>query len=239
MKKAGADVVFSGEGEVALALTVAVLNELGASGEQIDRERERVRRELLGPRDVRPHEVNLNPQLTASTLATNREPEPSRDSSPAANNDPDRAGTAAESSPPTLTVRNGSHLFAERRGDFAAEFHRVGELLEGQRLVAVGQGVFRIGMHFQDQAVGAGRHAGRGHLRHQVRVARAVARIDHHRQMRLGVQVDHRGQRQREPGVRFERANAPFAEHHVRIAGVEDVLGRQQQLVDRGARDRA
>lgn len=47
LKNAGADVVFSGEGEVALALSTAVLRELGATGEQIDRERERVRKELV------------------------------------------------------------------------------------------------------------------------------------------------------------------------------------------------
>ncbi len=46
LKRVGADVVYVGEGEVALALTVAVLSELGATGEQIDRERDRVRAEL-------------------------------------------------------------------------------------------------------------------------------------------------------------------------------------------------
>ncbi len=46
VKQAGADMVFSGEGEVALAMAAAVLEELGASGEQIDRERARVRKEL-------------------------------------------------------------------------------------------------------------------------------------------------------------------------------------------------
>jgi monovalent cation:H+ antiporter-2, CPA2 family len=40
--------VFSGEGEVALALTVALLRDLGATPDQIDRERDRVRGELLG-----------------------------------------------------------------------------------------------------------------------------------------------------------------------------------------------
>jgi CPA2 family monovalent cation:H+ antiporter-2 len=54
LNRAGADVVFSGEGEVALALTVAVLGELGATAEQIDRERERVRRELLETPDGKP-----------------------------------------------------------------------------------------------------------------------------------------------------------------------------------------
>ncbi|HWN81313.1 MAG TPA: cation:proton antiporter, partial [Candidatus Udaeobacter sp.] len=44
--RSGASRVFSGEGEVALALTEALLRELGASPEQIDRERERVRGEI-------------------------------------------------------------------------------------------------------------------------------------------------------------------------------------------------
>jgi len=43
---AGAAAVFSQEGEVALALTVAILRNLGATPEQIDREEERVRAEL-------------------------------------------------------------------------------------------------------------------------------------------------------------------------------------------------
>jgi CPA2 family monovalent cation:H+ antiporter-2 len=48
LKKAGADAVFTGEGEVALAFTEAILHELGATPEQIDRERERAHRELFG-----------------------------------------------------------------------------------------------------------------------------------------------------------------------------------------------
>ena len=46
LRAAGADVVVSGEGEVALAFTEAILQRLGASAEQIDRERSRVRAEL-------------------------------------------------------------------------------------------------------------------------------------------------------------------------------------------------
>jgi voltage-gated potassium channel Kch len=48
LKKAGADAVFSGEGEVALAFTEAILHELGATPEQIDRERNRAHTELFG-----------------------------------------------------------------------------------------------------------------------------------------------------------------------------------------------
>jgi monovalent cation:H+ antiporter-2, CPA2 family len=48
LRQAGADAVFSGEGEVALAMTESLLRGLGASGEQIDRERDRIREELFG-----------------------------------------------------------------------------------------------------------------------------------------------------------------------------------------------
>ena len=45
--QAGAEHVFSGEGEVALALTEAILRTLGATPEQIDRERDRVHADLF------------------------------------------------------------------------------------------------------------------------------------------------------------------------------------------------
>ena len=47
LRAAGADIVVSGEGEVALAFTEAILERLGATPEQIDRERTRVRAELV------------------------------------------------------------------------------------------------------------------------------------------------------------------------------------------------
>jgi CPA2 family monovalent cation:H+ antiporter-2 len=46
--KVGADSVFAAEGEVALAMSESLLRELGASPDQIDRERARVREELFG-----------------------------------------------------------------------------------------------------------------------------------------------------------------------------------------------
>jgi CPA2 family monovalent cation:H+ antiporter-2 len=48
LRAAGAEETFSGEGEVALAMTEAVLARLGATPEQIDRERARVRQDLSG-----------------------------------------------------------------------------------------------------------------------------------------------------------------------------------------------
>jgi CPA2 family monovalent cation:H+ antiporter-2 len=49
LRGAGAEHVFSGEGEVALAMTEAVLRRLGATPDQIDRERQRLHGELFGP----------------------------------------------------------------------------------------------------------------------------------------------------------------------------------------------
>jgi len=57
--KAGADAAFAGEGEVALAMTEFILRRLGASAEQIDRERERIREELFG--DLLAIEILLPP----------------------------------------------------------------------------------------------------------------------------------------------------------------------------------
>ena len=48
LHQVGAEYVFSGEGEVALAMTEVILCALGATPEQIDRERERVHRDLIG-----------------------------------------------------------------------------------------------------------------------------------------------------------------------------------------------
>ncbi|WP_300163237.1 cation:proton antiporter [Solidesulfovibrio sp.] len=47
LRKAGVAAVFSCEGEVALSMTTWLMHALGATDEQIDRERERVRRELF------------------------------------------------------------------------------------------------------------------------------------------------------------------------------------------------
>lgn len=48
LRNAGADIVFSGEGEVALAMTEFLLRQLGATPEQVDQERERIRSEFFG-----------------------------------------------------------------------------------------------------------------------------------------------------------------------------------------------
>jgi CPA2 family monovalent cation:H+ antiporter-2 len=48
MRSAGADLIFSGEAEVAMAMTEYMLKQQGATPEQMDIERRRIRRELYG-----------------------------------------------------------------------------------------------------------------------------------------------------------------------------------------------
>ena len=47
LRKAGADAIFSSEGEVALSMADFLMEQLGATDEQIDRERDRVRKDLF------------------------------------------------------------------------------------------------------------------------------------------------------------------------------------------------
>jgi monovalent cation:H+ antiporter-2, CPA2 family len=47
LRTAGADAIFSSEGEVALSMANFLMEELGATDEQIDRERDRVRKDLF------------------------------------------------------------------------------------------------------------------------------------------------------------------------------------------------
>jgi CPA2 family monovalent cation:H+ antiporter-2 len=47
LRKAGADEIFAGEGEVALAMTDSILRKLGATPEQLDEERARIRTDLF------------------------------------------------------------------------------------------------------------------------------------------------------------------------------------------------
>jgi CPA2 family monovalent cation:H+ antiporter-2 len=47
LHKAGADAVFSSEGETAIAMATYLMRELGAGNDQIDRERDRIHEELF------------------------------------------------------------------------------------------------------------------------------------------------------------------------------------------------
>jgi CPA2 family monovalent cation:H+ antiporter-2 len=75
LRAAGADDVFSGEAEVALTMALHLLQHLGATPEQIDRERERVHRDLIGepipiPAQAKPTENTAPSAATISAPST-------------------------------------------------------------------------------------------------------------------------------------------------------------------------
>jgi len=75
LRKAGADIVFSSEGEIALAMTEFLLRQLGATSEQVDRERARIRSEFFsGSKDNEPlPQDRLRPPSEAETQTQEHE----------------------------------------------------------------------------------------------------------------------------------------------------------------------
>ena len=73
LRDAGADAVFSSEGEVALAMTAFLMRQLGATDEQIDRERDRVHAELFSSQAINDGTAANNPMISAGTFGRRRE----------------------------------------------------------------------------------------------------------------------------------------------------------------------
>ncbi|MCE9605477.1 MAG: cation:proton antiporter [Planctomycetia bacterium] len=67
---AGAELVFSGEGEVALSVAEAILRDLGATFEQIEEERQRVRDEYLRPHPQAQPPVGTSPTPQGAATAS-------------------------------------------------------------------------------------------------------------------------------------------------------------------------
>jgi CPA2 family monovalent cation:H+ antiporter-2 len=81
LSRAGADVVFTGEGEVAMSMTEFILRQMGAGPEQIDRERERIRNDLFGKAAVL--EILLPPTARPMADASEEEaPLPAKEPQP-------------------------------------------------------------------------------------------------------------------------------------------------------------
>src|SRR5262245_61560231 len=135
--------------------------------------------------------------------------------------------------PPPPRHRLEADAAADCRRDDPQLGHQPIELRWEHRLRAVAEGVIRIAVHLDDQAVGAGGHRGAGHRRHHVAPSGAVARVGDDRQ--VAELADDRDRRDVE-GVarrRLEGADAALAEDDVVVAAAQHVLGRQQPLLDR------
>src|ERR687892_280595 len=109
----------------------------------------------------------------------------------------------------------------------------IGELLRAERLRAVADRLLGAGVHLDDHAVGAGRRGGQRERLDEAAPARRVGRVHDDRQVGELAQYWHRHQVEREAVARLVGADPALAQHDVRVALLEDVLRRHQELLER------
>ena len=88
-------------------------------------------------------------------------------------------------------------------------------------------------MDFDDESVGAGGDRGPRHRRDHVATPRPVARVGDDRQMTQLLHDWNRRDVERVARVVLERSDAALTQDHVVVAAAQDVLRRQQPLLDR------
>ena len=126
------------------------------------------------------------------------------------------------------------HLTPYRVRNHADLIHKLPELLRVKRLGTVGSSVRGVGMYLYHQAVGASGHGCTRHRNDLVPNPCPVARIRDDRKMGKGLH-DRDGRKiQHVTGVRVETSNTALTQNHVFVPFGKDILGRQEQLVDRG-----
>ena len=97
--------------------------------------------------------------------------------------------------------------------------HQLGELVRVERLRAVRPGFGGVFVHLDQQAVGAARRRGQRHRDDEVADARAVRRIDQHRQVRLLLHIGDGVEVERVARRRLEGADAALAQDDLSFAG--------------------
>src|SRR3712207_254841 len=147
--------------------------------------------------------------------------------------------TSTNLPPRRLTADLGSS--SARLDDLPADGAREG--LEGlpepeqgphrQRLLPVAQRLLGIVVRLDHQAVRLGGHGGLGEGYYQVAAPRSVRRVHDHGQVRQPLGYDDRREVEREARAGFEGADAPLTQHHVVSPGGDNVLSRQEPLLDR------
>ena len=87
-------------------------------------------------------------------------------------------------------------------------------------------------MHLDEKAVRSKGDSAFAKFIHQIGAATSLAGINHHRQVRFFFRDGHRGEIERVSGVGLKGADAPLAQHHVRISMRENVLRAEKPLLD-------
>ena len=107
-----------------------------------------------------------------------------------------------------------------------------GELGEGERLRAVAQGLFRIGMDLHHQAVRAHGPGGQSRRHHEVAPPGRVRGIHHDRQVRQPLENGNGREIQGVARRGLERADAALAQDDLMVTPIEYVFGGAQEFLD-------
>ena len=119
-------------------------------------------------------------------------------------------------------------------GDGLQLAHEGLELVGGDGLGAVTQGVLGVVVHLDDQPIRSGGHRRQGHTLHHPRPAAGVGGVYHHRQVGQLLDRQYRRQIQGVAGVGLKGADTPFAQDHLVVAPRHDVFRAHQPLLNGG-----
>src|ERR1022692_3540768 len=112
--------------------------------------------------------------------------------------------------------------------------HHAREIGQREGLRTVADGLLRTRMDLHDQSVGANRHRGAGERGNQAALARGVARVENHRQVRKLIQHRYGRDIASVARRRLEGPYAALAQNHVGVAVGHNVLGGHEQFLDSG-----
>ncbi len=118
------------------------------------------------------------------------------------------------------------------RGELPESGTERNDLVGQQRLRSVAAGRRRVGVHVHHDPVGARGDGCECHRRDERAPTGAVRRVHDDGEVRPLLRDDDRGEVERVAGRRFERPDPALAQDDVEVAGMRDVLGREQPLFD-------
>src|SRR5690606_28875053 len=102
-----------------------------------------------------------------------------------------------------------------------------------ESLRAIRNGLIGIGVHLDDQSICAGCKRRTRHGWYLIAKPSAVARVCHDRQVRQLVHERYCREVEHVANRRIEAANTAFTQYHVRVPLGENVLGAEQELLNR------
>src|SRR5262249_16240353 len=123
----------------------------------------------------------------------------------------------------------------DRGSNYAKLSYELGKLLRIQRLGSVGKSFVGAIVDFNQQAVSACSDGGPSHGSHLVAPARPVRRVGQNGEVRQLLDDGNRRDIEGITRVGLKGANAAFAHDHLIVTAREQVLGREQQLLDGGS----